>query len=320
MNGLTREFHDRAALRLPAGMRPSPFTDRSQWLGQTELAFAMVNYFPSTPGHMMVLPRDFAVYRFFELARDEIAEHHRFARVLKSSCDTHFKPDGYNIGWNVDFCGGQSIAHAHMHIMPRYHAINRAHGIDPRGGVARLPFPRLPDFSGWGGDHIKFLRDDAPILAENDKAFAVQLTRAQAVTPGHTFIFTRRPRRDFFTAQTTEVQAQLDLALTVMNMRAQAPGAPDGYNIGWDSGVAAGQVGGQCYLQIIPRYRGDMDTPRGGIVRIVPEAAWPMQTDYYDKKNIGKDVVIQDRVDFPFTYFTKPDRSDMMDLRAPSPR
>jgi diadenosine tetraphosphate (Ap4A) HIT family hydrolase len=32
----------------------------------------------------------------------------------------NYKPQGYNIGWNVGSVGGQEIFHAHLHIIPRY--------------------------------------------------------------------------------------------------------------------------------------------------------------------------------------------------------
>lgn len=322
MTSLALRFYDRAADRMPAGMRPSPFTDRSQWIGQGDLTFAMVNYFPSTPGHALVLPSDFAVYRFYDLAQDELAEHARFARVLREEFNRHFRPDGFNIGWNVEFCGGQSIAHAHMHIMPRYNSINAQHKIDPRGGIARMPFPQLPAFwtkrrrAGDEADFATYLLQDAPVVAENDLAFAVQLTRKTAITPGHTWIFTKADRADFFVMQEEEALAQLNLALTVMSMQAQKPCKPDGFNLGWDVGAAGGQVCNRSYLQLVPRYKGDMDSPRGGVVRIIPQDAWPMQTEYYDKKNVGKDVPIQDVVTFPFTLFKSPARDDRVDLKA----
>lgn len=317
---MKREFFQSASDRLPAGMRPSPFTDRTDWLGQGDLTFAVTNGFPSTPGHTLVLPRDFGVYRFTELARDELAEHHRMLRFLTRAFNRHFKPDGYNIGWNVEFHGGQSIAHAHMHILPRYHAINKQHKINPAGGIAMMPFAQIPPFysSRRTSTRARFeweIMNQLPILTENDTAFAVQLGRMEAVTPGHTYILTRQKHDNILTCGEDEFVAQLDLALKVMAMQQCGDRPPQGYNLGWDVGAAAGQVLEQTYLQVIPRYAGDMDTPRGGIVRIIPQRAWPQQTDYYDKKNVGKDVALQDKVVFPFHFWATPGRADTIDLK-----
>ena len=49
--------------------------------------------------------------------------------------------------------------------------------------------------------------------------------------------------------------------------------SPDGYNLGVNVGDAAGQTIGHAHLQMIPRYRGDVDDPRGGIRWILPARA-----------------------------------------------
>ncbi len=40
---------------------------------------------------------------------------------------------------------------------------------------------------------------------------------------------------------------------------------PDGYNIGMNCGEAAGQSVMHFHCHIIPRYKGDMENPKGGI-------------------------------------------------------
>ena len=39
---------------------------------------------------------------------------------IKKYLDKKYKPDGYNLGWNVGKTAGQEVAHAHFHIIPRY--------------------------------------------------------------------------------------------------------------------------------------------------------------------------------------------------------
>uniref|UniRef100_UPI003D23A253 HIT family protein n=1 Tax=Kroppenstedtia sanguinis TaxID=1380684 RepID=UPI003D23A253 len=34
--------------------------------------------------------------------------------------DEQYQPDGYNVGWNCRETGGQSIPHAHLHVIPRF--------------------------------------------------------------------------------------------------------------------------------------------------------------------------------------------------------
>lgn len=45
---------------------------------------------------------------------------------------------------------------------------------------------------------------------------------------------------------------------------------PDGYNIGWNCGESAGQTVMHCHQHIIPRYKGDIPDPRGGIRGCIP--------------------------------------------------
>jgi diadenosine tetraphosphate (Ap4A) HIT family hydrolase len=45
---------------------------------------------------------------------------------------------------------------------------------------------------------------------------------------------------------------------------------PDGFNIGFNDGVAAGQTVDQLHLHVIPRYVGDVDDPRGGVRHVIP--------------------------------------------------
>ena len=48
---------------------------------------------------------------------------------------------------------------------------------------------------------------------------------------------------------------------------------PDGYNIGINDGPAAGQTVPHLHMHLIPRYKGDLDDPRGGVRWIIPEKA-----------------------------------------------
>ena len=44
------------------------------------------------------------------------------------------KPDGYNIGFNAGAAAGQTVAHVHIHVIPRYQGDMK----DPRGGVRHV--------------------------------------------------------------------------------------------------------------------------------------------------------------------------------------
>jgi diadenosine tetraphosphate (Ap4A) HIT family hydrolase len=48
---------------------------------------------------------------------------------------------------------------------------------------------------------------------------------------------------------------------------------PQGYNIGINDGVAAGQTVPHCHMHLIPRYEETNKDPRGGVRWVVPEKA-----------------------------------------------
>ncbi len=48
---------------------------------------------------------------------------------------------------------------------------------------------------------------------------------------------------------------------------------PDGYNVGFNAGTAAGQTVPHMHVHVIPRYAGDMADPRGGVRHVIPEKA-----------------------------------------------
>ena len=56
----------------------------------------------------------------FDLTEAEIVATFELLGVVKQWMDHNFAPDGYNIGWNCEAVGGQTLLHAHMHVIPRF--------------------------------------------------------------------------------------------------------------------------------------------------------------------------------------------------------
>ena len=42
-----------------------------------------------------------------------------------------FKPNGFNVGININEAAGQTISHVHIHLIPRYNG----DVVEPRGGI-----------------------------------------------------------------------------------------------------------------------------------------------------------------------------------------
>ncbi len=45
---------------------------------------------------------------------------------------------------------------------------------------------------------------------------------------------------------------------------------PDGYNVGLNCGESAGQSVMHIHMHLIPRYKGDVENPRGGVRGVIP--------------------------------------------------
>ncbi|MEK8018097.1 MAG: HIT family protein [Candidatus Parabeggiatoa sp.] len=92
------------------------------------------------------------------------------------------------------------------------------------------------------------------------------------ISPGHTLIIPKRHIPSFFDATDDEQQALLQ-ALHRARRELKQQYAPDGYNIGINDGLAAGQTVMHLHIHLIPRYSGDCIDPRGGVRWIFPEKA-----------------------------------------------
>lgn len=89
------------------------------------------------------------------------------------------------------------------------------------------------------------------------------------VSPGHTLIIPRRHVASFFDLTKDEQKDMLTLADNVKSI-IDDKYHPDGYNVGVNVGEAAGQSVLHVHLHLIPRYKGDVSNPRGGVRGVIP--------------------------------------------------
>ena len=117
----------------------------------------------------------------------------------------------------------------------------------------------------------------AQYLASNELAFAVR--DRYPVSPGHTLVIPFREVAQWWDATEAEQQAILSLVAEVRELlldderRAEwFPGTarPGGFNVGFNSGEAAGQTVFHLHVHVIPRYDGDMADPAGGLRHLIP--------------------------------------------------
>lgn len=104
--------------------------------------------------------------------------------------------------------------------------------------------------------------DKKEYVAENEFAFAIY--DHFPVNKGHVLIIPKRHFENFFDAKEEEVCAIYDLMHTVKSIIDKEL-KPDGYNVGINIGYDAGQTIMHLHVHLIPRYKGDVENPRGGI-------------------------------------------------------
>ena len=86
--------------------------------------------YPVSAGHTLIISRRH-VGSFFELSDEERAGMLSLLDQAKTEIQGSHGPQGYNIGINDGPAAGQTVAHLHIHLIPRY----AGDVPDPRGGV-----------------------------------------------------------------------------------------------------------------------------------------------------------------------------------------
>ncbi|WP_208677870.1 HIT family protein [Synechococcus elongatus] len=108
------------------------------------------------------------------------------------------------------------------------------------------------------------------LLAENN--WAVAFRDRYPVSPGHSLVVPKRAVQSLFELPPEEFHASWEL-VAIVRSQLQDRYQPDGFNIGINDGLAAGQTIAQTHIHLIPRYSGDRPDPRGGIRWVLPEHA-----------------------------------------------
>lgn len=104
-------------------------------------------------------------------------------------------------------------------------------------------------------------KNDRPILTRTPSFFAID--DKYPVNVGHTLIIPFRHVRRLRDLTAQEF-AELKEILEIVQNRLTDQNA-EGFNIGVNEGDAAGQTVSHLHVHVIPRYAGDVESPRGGI-------------------------------------------------------
>ena len=108
-------------------------TGGEKLVAENALAQAVLDTYPVSAGHTLIVPRRHA-RTIWELTDEEYAACFALVREAQAIIARRHEPDGFNVGVNCEEAGGQSVWHAHIHLIPRY----QGDVPDPRGGVRNV--------------------------------------------------------------------------------------------------------------------------------------------------------------------------------------
>lgn len=106
------------------------------------------------------------------------------------------------------------------------------------------------------------------ILSRNNLASA--FNDAFPVSKGHTLIVPLRHVANYFDLTQPEINAIHQLISELRPKLMKEDKTIEGFNIGVNSGVVAGQTIEHCHLHLIPRRKGDVTDPVGGVRNVIP--------------------------------------------------
>jgi superfamily II DNA or RNA helicase/diadenosine tetraphosphate (Ap4A) HIT family hydrolase/HKD family nuclease len=92
------------------------------------------------------------------------------------------------------------------------------------------------------------------------------------LNPGHALVVPRKHIGTWFDASYQD-QVRLLEGIQIAKQEIEKRHQPDGFNIGINIGAAAGQTVPHLHVHVIPRYKGDVADPRGGVRYVIPEKA-----------------------------------------------
>jgi diadenosine tetraphosphate (Ap4A) HIT family hydrolase len=109
---------------------------------------------------------------------------------------------------------------------------------------------------------------DERVFLRNELALA--LWDAFPVTDRHALVIPRRHIQDYFSLASEELLACDDLLRRAREHVLAIDPSVEGFNIGMNAGGVAGQTIFHCHIHLIPRRKGDVAHPRGGVRHIIP--------------------------------------------------
>ncbi|GAB5355981.1 hypothetical protein AAMO2058_000251800 [Amorphochlora amoebiformis] len=113
--------------------------NREQVFFASKHSLGIVNLKPIVPGHVLVIPKEVKP-RISDLTREEVQDLFESVTIIGPKIESHYKGTALNIAIQDGKDAGQSVAHVHVHILPR-----RPKDIEPNDKV-------YDEIENWDGE------------------------------------------------------------------------------------------------------------------------------------------------------------------------
>ena len=113
-----------------------------------------------------------------------------------------------------------------------------------------------------------FCKVKTKIVVENDSAYAT--FDSYPVSNYHCLIIPKRHIKNYFNLSELEILSCNKLIFIMKNKIKKKDNLIKGFNIGINSGKVAGQSIMHCHIHLIPRRKGDVENPQGGVRSVIP--------------------------------------------------
>lgn len=119
-------------------------------------------------------------------------------------------------------------------------------------------------------DECRFCVDKPGRQLIKESKYGFAIWDRHPASDGHFLVIARRHVASYFD---TEEDERNDLWKLVADCQivADEKWKPDGYTVGINVGEAAGQSIPHLHIHVIPRYKGDVENPKGGVRGVIPE-------------------------------------------------
>jgi diadenosine tetraphosphate (Ap4A) HIT family hydrolase len=119
-----------------------PFCDclsGARVVAECNTAFAIEDAFPVSKGHHLIIPKRH-VFDWFEMSSEEKRDAESLLEQLRGQIMvSDGSVTGFNVGMNCGESAGQTIMHAHIHLIPRRDGDVQ----NPRGGIRGCVPPKM---------------------------------------------------------------------------------------------------------------------------------------------------------------------------------